>query len=53
MADIYVAQANIDYFILLLETEKDPTKRAILSDLLLREKNILKIAQQTPQMKIR
>lgn len=41
-----IAQANIDRFGLLLETEADPTKRAMIIRLLAEEKDKLKTAMK-------
>lgn len=39
-----IAQANIDKFKLLLETETDPTKRAMIRRLLAEQEEMLKVA---------
>jgi hypothetical protein len=43
-----IIQANIDRFKLLLETESDPTKRAMLFHLLAEQETKLKEAAETP-----
>lgn len=45
---IRIIRANIDRFKLLLEDETDPTKRALLSRLLVEEEQKLEAAEKTP-----
>jgi len=40
----WIAQANIDRYVLLLETETDPTKRAMIARQLAEERRKLKSA---------
>jgi len=46
-----IIQANIDRFIVLLETEKDPIKRAMIIRLLAEEKEKQIKASTTPEAK--
>jgi len=46
---MHIEQANIDRFKLLLETESDPTKRAMLIRLLAEEKDRLKAITKLKQ----
>ena len=43
-----IIRANIDRFKLLLESETDPTKRALLSRLLAEEERKLEAVEKTP-----
>ena len=44
--DLFIARANIAHFEDLLAAETDPEKRRVIEDLLARERQKLKIAEQ-------
>ncbi len=46
-----IIQANIDRFKLMLEAERDPTKRAMLYRLLAEQEAELKVESETPASK--